>query len=105
MSVPPAESALGALLGHLRTLSGHFQPSNVQFGLMPELGGKTGKAARKVLYAQRAGAAFLKWMKEWGMRPLEWSEPETEDHSARAAAVPDGPEIGAARGTGVARTL
>jgi len=61
-SVPPVESAIGALLGHLRTPVKRFHPSNVQFGLMPELGVRAGKANRKLLYAQRAQEAFDAWM-------------------------------------------
>ncbi|MDL2316889.1 methylenetetrahydrofolate--tRNA-(uracil(54)-C(5))-methyltransferase (FADH(2)-oxidizing) TrmFO [Desulfovibrio sp. OttesenSCG-928-A18] len=59
---PPLDSALGALLGHLRTAAKRFQPSNVQFGLMPELGVRAGKADRKALYGQRAEAAFSAWL-------------------------------------------
>lgn len=61
---PPLESALGALLGHLRAPAKHFQPSNVQFGLMPELGVRAGKSSRKALYAERARRAFLQWADE-----------------------------------------
>ena len=62
LSVPPVESAIGALLGHLRTPVKRFQPSNVQFGLMPELGVRAGKANRKLLYVQRAQEAFDAWL-------------------------------------------
>ena len=58
---PPPETALGALLMHLRTPARHFQPSNAHFGLMPELGEKARKKDRKALYAQRARAAFAAW--------------------------------------------
>lgn len=58
---PPQETALGALLGHLRTPARHFQPSNVHFGLMPELGARAHKKDRKALYAERAQAAFAAW--------------------------------------------
>lgn len=64
---PPVESSLGALLGHLRTPAKHFQPSNVQFGLMPELGVRAGKANRKALYAERARKAMLAWIAENGL--------------------------------------
>lgn len=62
--VPPApvESALGALLGHLRTPAKNFQPSNVQFGLMPELGVRAGKRKRMELYAARAEKAFADYL-------------------------------------------
>lgn len=62
LSQPPQESALGALLAHLATPAKKFQPSNAQFGLMPELGVRAGKANRKALYAARAATAFLDWM-------------------------------------------
>lgn len=60
--LPPVESAIGALLGHLRTPVKNFQPSNVQFGLMPELGVRAGKASRKALYSERAKDAFSAWL-------------------------------------------
>ena len=58
LELPPVETALGALLGHLRLPQKRFQPSNVQYGLMPELGVRAKKAERKPLYAQRAMKAF-----------------------------------------------
>ena len=60
---PPQESALGALLAHLRTPVKKFQPSNVQYGLTPELGEKAKKANRKLLYSERAGEKFAEWLK------------------------------------------
>ncbi len=59
----PEDTAIGCLLMHLRRPAKRFQPSNVQFGLMPELGVKAKKANRKELYAQRAKDAFSQWMK------------------------------------------
>jgi methylenetetrahydrofolate--tRNA-(uracil-5-)-methyltransferase len=67
---PPAESALGGLLAHLRAPAKRFQPSNAQYGLTPELekeaetarraaGGE--KKSRSLLYAERAEAAFARW--------------------------------------------
>ena len=61
LSPPPPETAWGSLFAHLQTPVKHFQPSNVQFGLMPELGQKARKADRKALYAERARAAFAGW--------------------------------------------
>lgn len=63
-SLPPLPqgTALGALLGHLRTPAKHFQPSNVHFGLMPELGERARKKERKPLYAARAQASFGQWL-------------------------------------------
>lgn len=59
---PPPESALGALLAHLRTPVKKFQPSNVQYGLMPELGEKAKKSNRKLLYSERAKSGFEAWI-------------------------------------------
>ncbi|MDR2801235.1 MAG: methylenetetrahydrofolate--tRNA-(uracil(54)-C(5))-methyltransferase (FADH(2)-oxidizing) TrmFO [Desulfovibrio sp.] len=64
ISPPPPETALGALLMHLQSGAGHFQPSNVQFGLMPELGRKAGFRQRRALYAERARASFRAWLEE-----------------------------------------
>lgn len=61
LSPPPAETALGALLGHLCSSAKDFQPSNINFGLMPPLSGKTRKKERRELYSKRAQAAFSAW--------------------------------------------
>ncbi|MDR2487988.1 MAG: methylenetetrahydrofolate--tRNA-(uracil(54)-C(5))-methyltransferase (FADH(2)-oxidizing) TrmFO [Desulfovibrio sp.] len=65
---PPPETAMGALLGHLRLPAKRFQPSNVQFGLMPELGVGGGKADRKAMYVSRARNAFTAWLEQEGVR-------------------------------------
>jgi methylenetetrahydrofolate--tRNA-(uracil-5-)-methyltransferase len=62
---PPEETALGALLGHLRRPVKHFQPSNVNFGLSPDLAQKARKRMRKSLYAARAAEHFDIWLHEW----------------------------------------
>ncbi len=59
--LPPQETALGALLGHLRTAREDFQPSNIHFGLMPALPGRQRKRARKEAYSQRARSVFAAW--------------------------------------------
>lgn len=61
---PPAESAFGALLGHLQTPAKRFQPSNAHFGLMPDLGERARKKDRKALYSARAQEAFAPWLNE-----------------------------------------
>ena len=61
---PPVETALGALLNHLRTPVKRFQPSNAHFGLMPELGEKARKKDRKALYSARAQEAFGAWLQQ-----------------------------------------
>ncbi len=64
----PAETALGALMRHLRTATRKFQPSNVHFGLFPSLNVRAKKAKRKELHAERADKAMLEWLREanWG---------------------------------------
>jgi methylenetetrahydrofolate--tRNA-(uracil-5-)-methyltransferase len=69
---PPTDTALGALLHHLRTPAKNFQPSNVNFGLMPELTQRAKKRDRKALYAERARASFATWLE--GVPGLEKAE-------------------------------
>lgn len=64
ISLPPPETALGALLCHLRTPAKDFQPSNVNFGLMPPLKERMGKKERKQAYASRARERFGQWVAE-----------------------------------------
>lgn len=61
LPTPPRESALGALLAHLRQPVRNFQPSNAHFGLMPPLEEKAKKRERREKYAQRAEKAFSEW--------------------------------------------
>ncbi len=62
LTPPPPDTALGGLLAHLRTPAKNFQPSNIHFGLLPELGRKMRKADRKQAYAMRAAASFGNWL-------------------------------------------
>jgi methylenetetrahydrofolate--tRNA-(uracil-5-)-methyltransferase len=61
LTPPPQETALGALLQHLRTPVKKFQPSNVNYGLTPDLTERAKKDSRKTLYAARARAAWDAW--------------------------------------------
>ncbi|SBV97583.1 Methylenetetrahydrofolate--tRNA-(uracil-5-)-methyltransferase TrmFO [uncultured delta proteobacterium] len=61
---PPETTAMGSLLRHLQTPVKHFQPSNVQYGLMPELGERIRRDSRKAQYAARGRAAFEAWCRE-----------------------------------------
>lgn len=61
MTPPPEETALGALLAHLRRPVKKFQPSNVNYGLTPELTERAKKDSRKALYAARARKAWEEW--------------------------------------------
>jgi methylenetetrahydrofolate--tRNA-(uracil-5-)-methyltransferase len=62
--VPPAATALGALIGHITSAdTRHFQPMNVNYGLFPELPGKVKKKERRGRLAERALEALEEWMK------------------------------------------
>ena len=63
LQAPPLETAFGALLNHITdgADADTFQPMNVNFGLMPPIGGHAKKADRKRAYTDRARAAFASW--------------------------------------------
>ena len=64
LTPPPAETALGALLGHITgaATAETYQPMNVNFGLFPPIPGRTKKADRKRLYTDRGRAALAAWL-------------------------------------------
>ncbi|BAK67068.1 methylenetetrahydrofolate--tRNA-(uracil-5-)-methyltransferase TrmFO [Sphingobium sp. SYK-6] len=63
LAVPPAETALGALLGHITggADAGSYQPMNVNFGLFPPLADDIRKKDRKRGYTDRAREALAAW--------------------------------------------
>jgi methylenetetrahydrofolate--tRNA-(uracil-5-)-methyltransferase len=65
ISPPPAETAIGALLGHITAGADAetFQPMNVNFGLMPPVEGRLRKADRKKAYTDRARNRFSEWLR------------------------------------------
>jgi methylenetetrahydrofolate--tRNA-(uracil-5-)-methyltransferase len=71
--LPPATTALGALLRHLREANPrHFQPMNVNFGLFPPLEGRAGHAPRRernLRIAERALAELELWTDAVGAAP------------------------------------
>jgi methylenetetrahydrofolate--tRNA-(uracil-5-)-methyltransferase len=64
-SPPPATTALGSLLGHLRTERSDFQPSNVVWSMFPEIVGtrlgRQGRKERREALAARALADLEHW--------------------------------------------
>jgi len=64
--LPPRDTALGALLGHLSEADAqHFQPMNVNYGLFPPLEGRKRKRAdRRLAMAERALASLASWWSE-----------------------------------------
>ena len=64
LHVPPASTAHGALIRHLTaTDPGHFQPSNVNFGLFPPLIKKIRKKERGLFRAEQALSELAAWQK------------------------------------------
>lgn len=63
MPVPPAETALGALLGHITggAEADSYQPMNVNFGLFPPMN-DTKKKQRKEAMTSRAREALSSWI-------------------------------------------
>lgn len=61
--LPPAETALGALLNHLAGAeSDNFQPMNINYGLFPPLdGGRRKRTERRLAMAERALALLPLW--------------------------------------------
>jgi methylenetetrahydrofolate--tRNA-(uracil-5-)-methyltransferase len=64
LSAPPAETALGALLGHITGGAdvASYQPMNVNFGLFPPLADDVRKKQRKTAYTDRARNALGDWL-------------------------------------------
>ncbi len=68
LDLPPPETAIGSLLGHLSTSNQPFQPSNVifaQFPALPEAPRKRSREQRNQALAQRALDSLSRW---WRLR-------------------------------------
>lgn len=61
--VPPADTALGALLRHVTVPgSGPFQPSNIHFGLFPPASCRGGRRERRRMLSERALDSLRNWL-------------------------------------------
>jgi methylenetetrahydrofolate--tRNA-(uracil-5-)-methyltransferase len=62
---PPADTALGALLGHVtgNVATADYQPMNINFGLFPPID-DVKKKQRKEAYTARARASLGRWLGE-----------------------------------------
>jgi methylenetetrahydrofolate--tRNA-(uracil-5-)-methyltransferase len=61
--VPPRDTAMGALSGHITEADpAHFQPMNINYGLFPPLPGRAKKKERRGLMAQRALDSLARWI-------------------------------------------
>jgi methylenetetrahydrofolate--tRNA-(uracil-5-)-methyltransferase len=78
---PPATTALGGLATHLQNrATKDFQPSNINFGLLPPLEQRTPKRQRGAAHARRALADLAAWMEEHGL-PLAEAPPRVPEVS------------------------
>jgi len=67
LSLPPPETALGALCAHVRGQPGAvYEPMNIHFGLLPETGLR-GKRRKREEAVRRAGEALVAWMRREGL--------------------------------------
>jgi methylenetetrahydrofolate--tRNA-(uracil-5-)-methyltransferase len=65
LAPPPPTTAFGALYQHLmrpRQPGEPFSPTNINFGLLPPLDGRTKKRERRELHARRAAADLGPWL-------------------------------------------
>ena len=61
--LPPPETAFGGLLTHLaNTETKRFQPSNINFGLLPSFDRKIPKKQKGYFQHKRAVTGFVKWL-------------------------------------------
>jgi methylenetetrahydrofolate--tRNA-(uracil-5-)-methyltransferase len=68
--VPPAETALGALVAYITdTARRDFQPMNANYGLMPPLSGRARGRQKKIELGERALAAFDNWLAANAVEP------------------------------------
>ena len=62
---PPTTTALGALYAHVtrpRAPGERFQPTNINFGLLPPVGERVRKADRRRLAVERAARDLATWL-------------------------------------------
>ncbi len=63
---PPIDTCIGALHSHITNPSNskHFQPMNINFGLLPPVTGMKRKKERSLAYTTRAKEKWKKWLKD-----------------------------------------
>lgn len=89
---PPRESMMGSLLEAITdpTRAENFQPTNVNFGLFPDMKDENGKKIRdkkqkKLMQIARAQSAFSRWLTE----DLGWTQaPSFQESSSESLSFP-----------------
>lgn len=73
ISMPPRESAFGSLLNAITEDNDYFQPTNINFGLFPNIAqvGKKRewKEKKRLMQLERAKTALLGWLSAKGLEP------------------------------------
>lgn len=67
-SLPPRESAIGSLLNAITEYKEHFQPTNINFGLFPnielKIRGQKSREQKRAIQLERAKIKFTEWLAE-----------------------------------------
>jgi methylenetetrahydrofolate--tRNA-(uracil-5-)-methyltransferase len=67
INLPPRSSALGSLLNAITEDRGHFQPTNINFGLfplVPHVDGRQDKELKRGMQIHAAKAALTEWLRQ-----------------------------------------
>ena len=76
VTIPPPETAFGALIHHLTTTEAQkFQPSNINFGLFPPIGKKMAKKMRGQYRYKKAIDALRQWREKISSQTNRHDEP------------------------------
>ena len=83
---PPRASAMGAVLAAItdEERAERFQPTNVNFGLMPPIAGRIDKLQKRAMQIAAARESFTRWLRELGEPPRPSKMQELSEDLARA---------------------
>ncbi len=83
LTPPPRASAFGSLLNAItdETRAEHFQPTNINFGLLPPIESRMDKGVKRALQIKNARTAFLDWL------PLMGRQVKTQTQVAHFSAL------------------
>ncbi len=71
LPLPGDTTMLGAMMARLHNTEEAFQPSNVNFAMLPALGYRHKKKERKRLYGERAVKDIVSWQEGVGLKAIE----------------------------------
>jgi methylenetetrahydrofolate--tRNA-(uracil-5-)-methyltransferase len=67
----PMTTAHGSLIRHITSPAGNFEPSNINFGLFPQVNPGKGKDFRKKMMAERAILHWEEYLRKVGNERLQ----------------------------------